>query len=602
MAALQDGEIRLLVLEYSALERSPRLAFKVVSLNGPPPFVALSYVWGDLADTLPLRIGEQVINATRNLHDILESLAASNDHQTLWIDALCINQHDFEERASQVAMMGDIYSRAQYVLAFLSPQSDPFNLGLNFIEKTAKNPEMHFDPSLSPHQTVDAPRLAAFGLTASNPILQSSIIGFFGTPWFTRVWTVQEFLLARKVVFRCGKRTIDAEVVKKCCRSWIDHSKTCCWSGDQPRHGNTLGFIDTTWDNSSNLTLFTATLRMKTLMNMSSHDRLHSTDFLAAISLFRIRQCSDPRDRIYGFAGLYLPGIDIKRDLQVDYQVSTALLFRNLATTLIEKSQTLDVLSHVLHESGIKKRVSGLPSWVPDWNATMDDRQHFLYTDRADRIRHCRASGDLKPGWVFNASGNVFIRGLQIGRVKAIAPGYPSSSTNSTLGGKETIDSWRRLAGLSETLPSGEGIQVSQEITFQNALSGGFTWVNDSVGYPEAYKSWLEWFTSTEPGSLPIACKEITQEFDDLMHQTSMHRSFILTDNGELGFGPETTEEGDAIVILPGGKVPYVLRQVEVACHGTITYRLLGDAYINGAMAGEKIMSRMPGFEDMFLA
>ncbi|KAG8361256.1 hypothetical protein FVEN_g1056 [Fusarium venenatum] len=578
------------------------MTFKVVSLNNPPPFVALSYVWGDLADTLPLGVGEHIITATRNLHHALESLTVSKKYQALWIDALCINQDDFEERASQVAMMGDIYSRAEYVLAFLSPQSDPFNMGLDFMEKTAQNPEMHFDPSLSPHLTVDAPRLAAFGLTASDPILQRSIIDFFGTPWFTRVWTVQEFLLARKVIFRCGKRTIDAEVVKKCCRSWIDHSKTCCWSGDQPRHGNTHGFIDTTWDNSSNLTLYTATLRMKPLMDMSSRGRLHSIDFLAAISLFRIRQCSDPRDRIYGFAGLYLSGIDIKRELQVDYQVSTALLFRNLAATLIEKSQTLDVLSHVLHESRIDKRVPGLPSWVPDWNATMNGRQHLLYTDRADRIRRCHASGDLGPGWAFSASGNVLIRGLQIGKVKAIAPGYPSSSKNSTFGGKETIDSWRRLAGLFETLPLEEGIQDSQDIAFQNALSGGFTWANESVDYPDAYKSWLEWFTSTNPGSLPVACKEITQEFDDLMHQTSMHRCFILTDNGELGFGPETTVEGDAIVILPGGKVPYVLRQVEVACQGTITYRLLGDAYINGAMAGEKARSGMSGFEDMFLA
>ncbi|KAG8670443.1 hypothetical protein FPOAC1_009857 [Fusarium poae] len=600
MTALQDGEIRILVHEYSALERIPRLVFRVVSLDNPPPFVALSYVWGDLADTLPLRVGGQIIQATRNLHDILDSLQASNYPQKLWIDALCINQDDFEERASQVAMMGDIYSRAEYVLAFLSSESGPFDLGLDFMEKTAKNPEIHFDPSLSPHLTVDSSYRALFGLTASHPILQSSIVEFFGTPWFTRVWTVQEFLLAKKVIFRCGKRLIDAEVVTKCCRSWIDHSKTCCWSADQPRHGHSHGFIDTIWDIRSNLTLYTATLRMKPLMDMSRRGRLHCTDFLTAISLFRIRQCSDPRDRIYGFSGLYLTGIDVKRDLQVDYKVSTALLFRNTATSLIEKTQTLDVLSHVLHESGIEKRVPELPSWAPDWDATMDDRHHLLYTDRADRISHCRASGDLKPNLAFRAPDNVFIRGLRIGRVKAIAPGYPSIYTDSADGGKETIDSWRQLAGLPEALSSEEDVK---ETTFQNALSGGFTdlpWEIGSAAYSKAYKLWLEWFISTKP-SLPVECKEIIQEFDDLMHQTSMYRCFILADNGELGFGPDITEVGDVIIILPGGKVPYVLRQVEVSFYGTITYRLLGDAYINGAMAGEKVCSGMSDFEDMFL-
>ena len=95
--------------------------------------------------------------------------------------------------------MGDIYSDAEYVLAFLSPLSEPFDIGLDYIEFTARDTRIHFDPSMSPHLKVQ-------GLNSSDERLRDSLVAFFTAPWWTRVWTVQEFLLAEKVIFRCGDR------------------------------------------------------------------------------------------------------------------------------------------------------------------------------------------------------------------------------------------------------------------------------------------------------------------------------------------------------------------------------------------------------------
>jgi hypothetical protein len=321
-----------------------------------PQFVALSYVWGDLEDVLPLPISDSTISATRNLHSVLDGLSASHFDHLLWIDALCINQNDPKERASQVALMGDIYSQAEYVLAFLSPDGQRFDLGLNYIEEAARNPDVHFEPSLSPH-------LKLQGFDATDKILQDSLIGFFAAPWWTRVWTVQEFLLARKVVFQCGGRLMDASVVQKSCRAWIHHANSCCWAARRPIDGNVHGFLDNPSEDNDGLTIYTATLRMKHLMDIADSARLYTTDFLAAISLFRIRHCSDPRDRAFGFLGLRLPGIDIRNKLTIDYTVPTSVLYRDLAMALIEESQTLDVLSHVLHDSSVEKHTSDLPSW-----------------------------------------------------------------------------------------------------------------------------------------------------------------------------------------------------------------------------------------------
>jgi hypothetical protein len=72
---LQGDQIRLLHLSADS-----SLSFKRVSLSDParPPFVALSYVWGDLNDTRPLNVSGQIIQATRNLHEILDRLSESH--------------------------------------------------------------------------------------------------------------------------------------------------------------------------------------------------------------------------------------------------------------------------------------------------------------------------------------------------------------------------------------------------------------------------------------------------------------------------------------------------------------------------------------------
>ncbi|KAF4337924.1 heterokaryon incompatibility (het-6OR allele) [Fusarium beomiforme] len=600
---LQGDEIRLLCWKHGLPGEVPQssLSFKRVSLNDPacPSFVALSYVWGDLDDTLPLKVSGQTIDATRNLHQVLGCLLASHFEELLWVDALCINQQDARERASQVALMGEIYSHAEYVLAFLCPQADPFNLGLDYIEETARDITIHFDPSISPHLTVQ-------GLNASDKPLQDSLIAFFAAPWWTRVWTVQEFLLARKVIFRCGDRLIDATTVRKTCRSWIDHENSCCWSARRPIDGSAHGFIDIPSQVNGGLTIYTGTLRMKHLVDMLVPGKLYTQDFLAAISLFRIRHCSDPRDRVFGYFGLRLPGVDVKSRIPIDYTIRTSVLYRNLATAMIETSQTLDVLSHVLHESAVEKRTQDLPSWVPDWDARIDDRYHLTYTERTNMIRHCHASGDMRPEWNVDDSGHVKTRALVVAEIEATAPGYPLITPGSTLGGKTVINGWRKLASLpphSDVVSTENSAEDQRERIFENALSGGFTSMHWAIGcdeYSNAYKAWLEWFISAE-GALAKTSKQVIQDFDELIRQTSERRRFIATSDGQIGFGPEAALEGDAIVILPGGKVPFVLRRLDDTEHGAVAYRLLGDAFINGVMAGENVDISSADFRDIVI-
>jgi hypothetical protein len=47
------------------------------------------------------------------------------------------------------------------------------------------------------------------------------------------------------------------------------------------------------------------------------------------------------------------------------------------------------------------------------------------------------------------------------------------------------------------------------------------------------------------------------------LHTVSTDRNFIPTAKGYIGWAPELPKEGDLIVLMPGGKVPYDLRPVQ---------------------------------------
>jgi hypothetical protein len=77
-------------------------------------FKALSYVWGDSSLTLPILIEDKPYQVTANCHAALRRLRELGE-SSIWIDAICINQQDDDEKAAQIAMMADIYSSAEEV-------------------------------------------------------------------------------------------------------------------------------------------------------------------------------------------------------------------------------------------------------------------------------------------------------------------------------------------------------------------------------------------------------------------------------------------------------------------------------------------------------
>jgi hypothetical protein len=59
----------------------------------------------------------------------------ANPGTILWIDAVCINQENLDEKATKVGVMRDVYSNAESTRVWLRPRSEDSDLAISFTEE-----------------------------------------------------------------------------------------------------------------------------------------------------------------------------------------------------------------------------------------------------------------------------------------------------------------------------------------------------------------------------------------------------------------------------------------------------------------------------------
>src|SRR5450432_2440442 len=113
-------EIRLVHLEPGEDDGEIYCSMDYKSVQDPSlRYEALSYTWGDPKSTLDITVQGQTIPVTEDLWWALKYLRLPNAVRVIWVDAICINQRDIEERRKQVSLMRRIYSSAFRVLVWL---------------------------------------------------------------------------------------------------------------------------------------------------------------------------------------------------------------------------------------------------------------------------------------------------------------------------------------------------------------------------------------------------------------------------------------------------------------------------------------------------
>lgn len=162
------------------------------------PYVALSYVWG----TLPMNRGAVV----RSGYKFRPQVAWSIDWQLvpktlrdakemvyqlglkyLWVDALCIDQEDKEDKRAIIPEMVSIYGCA-YVSINAIAGSDA-HFGLPGVHADSRKPDIHLCFANRGRDVCLVPKRPS-----EFSMVQHSI-------WNTRAWTCQEYLLSPRSIF-----------------------------------------------------------------------------------------------------------------------------------------------------------------------------------------------------------------------------------------------------------------------------------------------------------------------------------------------------------------------------------------------------------------
>jgi Heterokaryon incompatibility protein (HET) len=193
-------EIRLLSLLSGSDKDAIHCELCTVSLGDGPKFNALSYVWGDVSKTKPIYVGEQIFNATTNLELALRHIRKPDAVQTLWVDAVCINQADVVERNHQVPLMRKIYTEADNVLIWLGEGDEHSDALFSAIS----NDEIPSPPTRD-NDYDRFPEEMAIEIQRLDAMLHKIAT----REWWIRVWIVQECILPEKPpVIWCGTKTL----------------------------------------------------------------------------------------------------------------------------------------------------------------------------------------------------------------------------------------------------------------------------------------------------------------------------------------------------------------------------------------------------------
>ncbi|KAK8062665.1 heterokaryon incompatibility protein-domain-containing protein [Apiospora hydei] len=257
--------IRLMIL-LPSLDKTAPIKSQLVqdTLEPGGQYEALSYVWGAVPGSARIYVDNRPFMATKNLIAALRALRLRDKPRVLWVDAVCINQKDNAEKATQVQLMGQLYSKASNVLVWLGTENDTsaksFEL-LGLVSTWYKLWHTDHPREMTPESIWTAFNM--FWEAAHNNTYQGGFnvpvdwasegipnrSGFYDTlerffgldllnshiqcietlwhnPYWRRVWTLQEVVLARSATVFQGSLSMNWEEFTACMEVIVFYSHT----------------------------------------------------------------------------------------------------------------------------------------------------------------------------------------------------------------------------------------------------------------------------------------------------------------------------------------------------------------------------------------
>ncbi|KAI1847418.1 hypothetical protein JX266_006643 [Neoarthrinium moseri] len=324
-------ECELIDVEYTEKYELP-----VLGQDSQQNYEALSWCWGtgNRDRALLITRGENIykMKVTRELALALKYLRHKNRNRLLWIDAICIDQENTQERNHQVQMMSLIYTKASGVCVWLGEDDDDSNLAIQFVKEDILNFE-NFDAVCSNKKNADKWR---------------ALLMLMQRPWFSRRWVVQEIALAQKATIYCGPDIIAWDDFAVAVELFVEvetatHRLSEVIQKDE-RFYHVPGWFEYVSQLGASL-LVSATgkifRRYKPRKYTADQRGLQSLEYLVS-SLFTF-EASEPRDVIYSLLAIArdtTPLADVRSAL--DRSDDEARLTKILSTFIVQKPYSVD--------------------------------------------------------------------------------------------------------------------------------------------------------------------------------------------------------------------------------------------------------------------
>jgi hypothetical protein len=502
-ASMKDDEIRLIRLLPGSWADEIRCELVYDSLANVRSYYALSYVWGSRHVTRSIQLNAQPFRVTVNLEAALRHLREQLHNELLWIDALSINQKDDQERTHQVSLMGSIYRSSKSVLVYLGDDTVRFGrIAPSQIVQSAppifkfSHDDSKFSRSESSTQTTrlqletqpelkrrdqallvsinlfafiqDLSRMkhltevSCFTLELTEESDQRPLKKLFEslrqlmhapfTPWWGRIWVVQEVILPPEAVVIYGTISAPWAMLSQAASKCTYHLHHCCSKHMESFPRDMIhvlkDFCERVLDIETMRMLYTTDTFNKHSKNIGCGVAIfQSAEQRSLISLlrrFRNRKATDPRDKIYALLSLVKPDPD-RKPLFPDYSLSDQQVYINASIESIYSSGSLSILSIDV----ARKYRHDLPTWVPDWEAPGE----FGHNERMDAISQYNACSDfpINSSIVRIEGSALVLQGRIMGCVISVGSVMLSDSPETF---QETIKSWLSIFRSSRSVES----------------------------------------------------------------------------------------------------------------------------------------------------
>lgn len=635
-----NSEIRLVVVEPGKPEDLVECSWDTIRLNDQSSFCALSYRWGDPDDCVAINIrapsGPRRFSVHRTVEGALRRLRRPDEPLRIWIDAICINQTDIEERSQQVALMKDIFSRAEEVHIWLGGDLPVLDTCLRIIrdicayndwahpeeaangsrdgeeeqslkkkpselkeelcrvddqikKARSKNEYVSFkgiEEVFAHHVSTNFTDDDADWAGAKEKTLPTMMTPLFSNPWFGRVWVAQEAIFASRALVYGPKEVA----------SWHDVHRMSQWLESpeysvQVQHIQSFTIMAPIWRTLQE----DHKRRTGTVNEASSSTGVVKRGILDVFLEGHDLKATDPRDKVFALLEFSYETRDISQLdplIRPDYAKPTEDVFADFTRWWIKEHQSLAILSAIHSLWGRTWRKAARSTTreaaaVPvrnhaTWAVTSLGNSQWAKASLQAQFAF-RATSDTTPDLGLlecppSEGSTLRLRGRPVSRIQSIHY-YPI----------EFMFPYRHEVN------DRSDIQAVFDRMFDPCGFTGFWGVrsiglHDKVTAARGQREYVDhlkahWAYVDRPKlDLAVLAKDgNTKSYQTNKLPTCLERCYFISDDGRQGICPSTAREGDMIALLDGGSVPFLLRAVG----DTGSFQLVGESFVQGIMYGE---------------